>query len=154
VRIGGSRALGLLVLPGVVLAATACTGENPRARAQPAGAAVQSYAAPSGAPGYCESLATTTHLTEVPVALGTLTARPGDVEAKLALRAAVDELQAVGEQVSQNARTAELGTALDDLVAALDRAEGGPITDSVRSAVSTGLDEVGRLVQPVCDFPA
>jgi hypothetical protein len=154
VRIGGPRALGLLVLPGVVLAAAACTGDGPPSRGEPAGAAVQSYAPPSGAPGYCASLADTTHLTDVPVALGTLTARPGDVEAKLALRAAVDDLQAVGEEVPRTAGSAELGTALDALVAALDRAERGPITDSVRSAVGTGLDDLGRLVQPVCDFPA
>lgn len=145
-----SRVLGLLVLLG---ATTACSGAEAQPWIDRTHAAVQSYAPPSGAPGYCTLLAGSTHLVGIPVAIGTLTARPGDVEAKLALSAAVGDLRAVGEEVARDAGTAALGAALDDLTAALTRAEAGPITDSVRSAVSTGLDDVGLLVQPVCDFP-
>jgi hypothetical protein len=149
---GRTRVPGLLVLLTVTVATTACTGGESPQRLKRADVAVQSYAAPSGAPGYCASLAGSTHLTDVAVALGTLTARPGDVEAKLALTAAAEDLRAVDDELTED--DAALDAALEELAAALDRAEQGPITDSVRAAVSGGLDDVGRLVQPVCDFPA
>jgi hypothetical protein len=39
------------------------------------------------------------------------------------------------------------------VVGALGQARDGSLTDAVRTAISTGLDDVGRQVQPVCDFP-
>ena len=146
--------LGLLVLLGATGASSACSGPEEQSRAERADVAVLSYAPPSGAPGYCASLAGSTQLTRIPTAIGTLTARPRDVESKLALAAAADDLRIVGEQVPRNGGTAELGASIDDLLTALTDATDGPVTDSVRSAISTGLDDVGRLVQPVCDFPA
>jgi len=146
--------LGLLVLLGATGASSACSGPEEQSRAERADVAVLSYAPPSGAPGYCASLAGSTQLTRIPTAIGTLTARPGDVESKLVLAAAADDLRVVGEQVPRDGGTAELRTSIEALVTALADATGGPVTDSVRSAISTGLDDVGRLVQPVCDFPA
>jgi hypothetical protein len=151
VLIGRPRVLGLLLLLG---ATTACSGAQTQPSVERTDVAVQSYAPPSGAPGYCMLLAGSTHLVGIPVALGTLTSRPGDVEAKLFLSAAAGDLRAVGEQVARDGGTAALGAALDDLTAALARAGEGAVTDSVRSAIGTGLDDVGLLVQPVCDFPA
>jgi hypothetical protein len=150
VLIGRPRVLGLLLLLG---STTACSGAQTQPSVERTDVAVQSYAPPAGAPGYCTLLAGSPHLVGLPVAIGTLTARPGDVEAKLALSAAVGDLRAVGEEVARDDGTAALGAALDELTAALARAEAGPLTDAVRTAVSTGLDDVGLLVQPACDFP-
>ena len=45
------------------------------------------------------------------------------------------------------------GASLEELVAALRTARDGRLTDAVRTSIGTGLDDVGRQVQPVCDFP-
>jgi hypothetical protein len=114
---------------------------------------VQSYAPPSGAPGFCSTLAGSTHLTDLPEAVGTLTADPKDIEATLALTAAISELGDVLDGVREGVGFLELDTSLELLAAALRQAREGPLTDAVRTAISTGLDDVGRQVQPVCGFP-
>jgi hypothetical protein len=155
VHVGRLRVAGLLfpligLFPLVSLAA--CTGPD-ASIAERADAAVPSYAAPSAAPGFCAELAGTTHLTDLPVAVGTLTADPQDVEAGLALSAAIDELKAVLDEVRDAPDFAALGTSLEELVAALREAREGSLTDDVRTAIRSGLDRVGHLVQPACDYP-
>ena len=76
----GLRILGLLLF---VMAASGCTDAGSARPAAHADAAVPSYAAPSGAPSFCADLAGTTHLTDIPEAVGRLTADPRDVEAAL-----------------------------------------------------------------------
>jgi hypothetical protein len=148
VRLGRLRVLGLLF---PVLAATACTDAEATSTARRTDVAVHSYAAPDGAPGYCTLLAGSLHVTLLASAVGTRTARPGDVEAKLDLGAAAEELTAVRNEVDPDG---PLTDALDGLLAALSQARSGPLTETLRTEISTGLDDVGRLVQPDCDFPA
>jgi hypothetical protein len=145
------RVLGLLVsLAGVA----GCTSTVAEPESQRADVAVRAYAAPSGAPAFCDALADTTQLTSLPVVLGTLTADPQDVEANLALTAAVGELQDVLDDVRARRGFSALGTSVEDLIAALRQARDGQLTDAVRAWIGTRLDDVGRQVQPVCDFPA
>ena len=148
--IGRLRVVGLLFLLTGALAG--CSGDELKTTER-TDVAVRAYAVPHGAPGYCASLAGSTHLAQVPAAIGTLVARSGDVEAKLTLAAAVDDLRAVRAELTTDTAPAALETALDDLVAALDQAEDGALTDTARAAIATGLDDVGRIVQPICDFP-
>jgi hypothetical protein len=142
------RVAGLLV---PLLATVACTGGEPEPAVRRSDVALQSYAAPGGAPAYCALLAESLHLTGVAGSVGMLTVRPGDVEARLQLAAAADELTAVRDEVSPDGR---LTHAIDGLVEALTEARSGSLTDSVRADISAGLDDVGRLAQPDCDFPA
>jgi hypothetical protein len=140
-------ALGL-VFP--LLAVTACTAGEASSTSRRTDVAVQSYAAPQGAPGYCLLLANSLHVTLLPRAIGTLTARPDDVEARLDLAAAADELTEVRDEADDSV----VAGAIDDLLDALAQARSGPLTASLVTSISTGLDDVGRLVQPDCDFPA
>ncbi|UOY03744.1 hypothetical protein [Blastococcus sp. PRF04-17] len=87
----------------------------------------------------------------MPRAVGLLTARPRHVEAKLHVAAAAEELRAVRAEVGADG---DLADALDGLVAALSSARTGPLTTSVLTSISSGLDDVGRLIQTSCDFPA
>jgi hypothetical protein len=114
---------------------------------------VRSYASPSGAPGFCAALAGTTKLTGLPLAVGTLTADPTDVEAGLALTAVIDELQVVLDEVRAESGFLPLDAALEGLTGALREAREGSLTDALRTAISAGLEDVGRLAQPVCGFP-
>ena len=148
--IGRLRVLGLLV---PLFAATACTSDGPETAAvSRVDVAVQNYSPAEGVPAWCARLAGSPHLTGIPAAIGALTAREGDVEAKLALAAAVDDLEAVAAEIPEGAQT-DIAAALDGLAVSLTQATDGPLTDSVRAAVTTGLDDVGRLVQPICEFP-
>jgi hypothetical protein len=150
VLIGRLRVLGLLV---PLVASAACTGDaTQKDDVIPVDVAVQSYAAAEGVPGWCTRLARSTHLTDVPAAIGTLTARHDDVEAKLALAAAADDVEAVAAEIPEGAQTDVTG-ALDRLAAALAQAADGPLTIVARDAVSGALDDLGRLVQPLCEFP-
>ena len=150
------RAPGLLlfVMAVFVVAASGCTDAESARPAAGADAAVPSYAAPSGAPVFCADLAATTHLTDIPEAVGRLTADPRDVEAGLALTAAMAELDAVIDRVRVTVGFRELDTSLEVLVGALEHARDGSTTEAVRTAISTGLDDVGRKTQAVCGFPS
>jgi hypothetical protein len=151
VLFGRLRVLGLLI---PLLAATAgCTATEAQPRSTRADVAVRSYAPPSGAPGFCSTLAGTTHLPDLPEALGTLTADPEDVESTLALTAAIGELTYVRNEVEDGPDVTDLVSSLDGLVSALRQARERPVTDAVRTAISTGLDDVGRQVQLLCGFP-
>lgn len=150
--VGRPRVVGLLFL---LLALAACTGSapDPGPQVRRADAAVASYAPPSGAPGFCTELAGTTHVTGLPVAIGTLTADPHDVEAGVALNAAVDELRNVRADVPDQPGFLGLSTSLDELLDALREAQRGPLTDAVRTAISTRLEAFGVQAQPLCGFP-
>ena len=149
--IGRLRVLGLLV---PLLATTACTAGDPETAAvSRVDVAVQSYSPAEGVPVWCVRLARSPNLTGIPAAIGALTAREGDVEAKLALAAAVDDVEAVAAEIPESGQ-ADLAGAFDRLGTALRQAQDGPLTESARAAVSTALNDVGRLVQPVCEFPA
>jgi hypothetical protein len=151
VVVGGLRVLGLL-FPLIALAG--CTAADDAPPVPRADAAVPSYAAPSGAPGFCATLAGTTHLTRLPVAVGTLTAQPQDVGAKLELTAAVDELNSVLDQVDGKPDLRALGTTVRELIGVLRDARDAPLTDAIRTKISTGLDDVGQRAQAVCGFPS
>ena len=143
--------LGLLIsLLGVM---AGCATADAAPRVERADVAVRSYASPSGAPGFCAALAGSTHLTGLPVAVGTLTADPGDVEARFALTAAISELQDVLDDVRTHPGFLALDRSLEQLAGALRKAGDGLLTDAVRTAIRTGLDDVGQQVQPACDFP-
>jgi hypothetical protein len=120
---------------------------------QRADVAVRSYVPLAGAPGFCAGLADSVHLTDIPEAVGTLTADPKDVEATLALTAAIDELTTARDAVRAGHGFLALDTALEQLATALRAARDGALSDAVGTAISSGLDDVGRLVQPACGFP-
>ena len=148
---GGLRGVGL-AFPLVAL--VGCTTAPSDPPVQRADVAVPSYAAPSGAPAFCVDLARTVHLTALPDAVGTLTARPEDVGAKLDLNAAGDELRDVLQQVDRQPGAGALAGALRELVAALREAGDVRLTDDIRTRISTGLDDVGRDAQSACEFPS
>jgi hypothetical protein len=152
VGFGGLRGAAL-AFPLIALAGCAST-PTPAPEVQLADVAVPSYAPPSGAPDFCAALAGTTHLTGLPVVLGTLTTQPEDVGARLELTAAADELQQVLDQVSARTGTGALVGSLKKLVAALRVARDTSLTDQIRTRISTGLDDVGRRVQAACAFPS
>jgi hypothetical protein len=137
----------------VLLGGVACTGGEATETVTRADAAVPSYAPPDDAPGFCLMLAGSPHVDRVATAIGTLAARPGDAEAKLDLATATDLFAAVREEIGTDEERARLGDALDDLVAALSDAGSGDVTETLRKAISSRLEDVGRLVQSDCDFP-
>jgi hypothetical protein len=141
-----------LVFPLVAMAGCASADKPPPVPR--ADEAVPSYAPPSGAPALCAALAGTTHLTGLPAAVGTLATRPGDVAAKLELTAAVDELQGMLDDFDDRPDLTELSSALEALTGALRDAREAPLTDEVRSKISTELDDVGLRAQAVCGFPS
>lgn len=149
--IGRLRVLGLLFT--FVACTAACDPSDAEPQVTRADVAVLSYSPPSGAPDFCAALAGSTHLTGLPEALGTLTADPDDVEATLALTSVIGELQDVLEEVRARPGFLALDRALARLTDAVREARDGPLTDPVRAAIGTGLDDVGHQVQPVCDFP-
>lgn len=148
---GGLRVAGL-VFPLVALAG--CTTADDGPAVPRADAAVPSYAAPSGAPAICAELAGTTHLAGLPVAVGTLTAQPEDVGAKLEITAAIDELTGVLDKAGHRPGLAALDRSVRDLVEVLRDARDARLTDAVRTEISTGLDDVGLRAQAFCGFPS
>jgi hypothetical protein len=150
VRITGAVRLGVSAV--VLVAVTACVSSEDPDPAADANAALPGYEAPGGAPGFCTRLASLEELDRLPVAIGTLAAGT-DVEARTQLTAAARELLAVLADVRAEDGGDGLATALEDLVGTLGEVGNGPLTDSVRSAVSTGLERVGVQAQPACDFP-
>ncbi|TFV89889.1 hypothetical protein [Blastococcus sp. CT_GayMR16] len=143
--------LGLLVS---TVALAGCLAEESAPPPAPrADVAVLTYAPPSGAPDFCTALAGSTHLTDLPRAVGTLVAQPGDVAAALVLTGAITELDDVLDVVRRQPGFLVLDRSLEDLGGALREARDGPLTEVVREAISDGLDDIGDYVQPVCDFP-
>jgi len=150
--IGRSTLAGLLlVLAGV---GTGCSAPAEAGfEAPPADVAVPSDAA-AGAPGYCSDLAGSTSLSLVPSAVAALDGGSGEVEARFDLTAAIDELRTVLAGVEDAGGQADLEAALHGLIDTLGGAAGAGNGTPVPDGVAEGLDEVGRLVQPVCRFPS
>jgi hypothetical protein len=148
---GRLRLTGLLiVLLGAVAGCASADAGSPSMRAD---VAVASYTPPAGAPAFCARLAASTHLADLPSAVGLLTAEPADVETKLGLGAAIEELRGVLLEVRREGGQFELDSSIAELVDALQQTGQGPVTDSVRAAIADGLDDVGTRVQPLCGFP-
>jgi len=139
----------LLLLAGIA----ACTqGEVPSTAPQ-IDVAVQAYTPPSTAPGFCTGLADSSQLPQLPEAVGTLIAEPGEVEATLVLTGAITELEALLDDIREGPGFVALDRSADALVTTLRHARDGRLTELVRIAITEGLDDVGRRVQAVCDFP-
>jgi hypothetical protein len=142
-----------LGIPALLLAAVVgCTSADGARPAPGAGGAQPSYVVPDGAPGFCEQLASATELTELPTSIAVLVTGP-DVEARTQVSKAIRELRAVLADARDVAGQEGVAAALDELVTVLTQLSGGVVTDAVRAAVSTGLEQVGAQTQPVCEFP-
>ena len=148
---GRLRLSGLLVL--LLLSSAACTSADAIARPVPGGAALPSYDPPAEAPDFCAALADGTDLPRVPAAMGALAVSPDDVEARLYLGSAADEVRGVLEDLRDAGGHADVETALDALATALETANDETVTGVVRADVVRTLDAVGDRVQPLCRFP-
>lgn len=148
---------GRLRLPGLLfllLASLAgCTSAEAGSRPSPVGVAEPSYTSPADAPAFCAELAEGTDLRKVPGAMGTLAVTPDDVQARLHLGNAGDEVRDLLAKIDDDGHTG-LRKALDELATALENAQDGTLTGAVRDAVVSALDEVGDDVQPDCRFPS
>jgi hypothetical protein len=145
------RDLGLLLL--LLAGIAACTqGEVPSTAPQ-IDVAVQAYTPPSAAPGFCAGLADSRQLPQVPQAVGTLVAEPGEVEATLVLTGAITELEDMLDDIRERPGFLALDRSVDELVTTLRKARDGRVTEAVRVAITEGLDDIGHRVQSVCDFP-
>jgi len=149
-RIGGPTWLGLVVVIGVTAGCTAPAEAPAPPGSEPA---VAAYRAPAGAPRFCARLAGSTRVAVVPLAVGTLTAEPGNRHAVAQLRYAISDLGAVLDDVSGQHRYDDVAVGLENLLAALHSATVNPVDDSLRSRITDRLSAVGTLVQPVCEFP-
>ncbi len=148
--------VGRLGVPALLLAALVACGPDQDARPRTAdtvGAAVPSYAAPDGAPGFCARLASGEELARLPVSIGLLVAGT-DVEARAQIGRVMRELRGVLADVREEGGHDGLDTALDGLVRSLGSVVVGPLTDAVRGSVTAGLQQVGAQAQPACGFPS
>ena len=148
-----SRGVGGLCLLPLALLLPGCTsGADPLPSARGSSVAVPGYEAPSGAPGFCDRLAASTAVGELPAALGMLTTADGNAAAIIDLRQAIDELEAVLSEVELE--NAGVTAALEDLLASVHSATRNPADDELLHRLTTRLDALGEKVQPVCGFPA
>lgn len=148
--VGRLRLPGLLIL--LLVTVTACTSTETRSR-QVQVIAVPSYTPPAGAPDFCALLAEGTDLPRLPTAMGTLAVSPQDVEARLQLSNAADELRGVLEEL-RNDEHVDVEHALADLATALETAYDGTMIGADDADVVRALDQFGDAVQPDCEFPA
>jgi hypothetical protein len=149
--LGRLRLSGLLIL--VFLTSAACTSADAPSTSAPVGVAVPSYTPPAGAPDFCTDLARGTDLRKVPAAMGTLVVAPDDVEARLHLGNAADEVRGLLDDLRDDGGHDDVESALDDLATALETAYDETVTGAVRDDVVSTLDELGHEVQPDCEFP-
>jgi hypothetical protein len=150
-RIGGPRWLGPLLLVGAM---AGCTDPVDAAPVERGDVAIASYGAPEGAPTFCHLLADSVHIGDLPLALGTLIADPGDRAAVAQVADAHAELEDVLADLPTGERYAEASAELEQLVGAVRSATEEPVDDGLRRRISAGLSGFGALVQPVCGFPA
>jgi hypothetical protein len=143
-------ALGLLVLVGAL---SACSSSAAPVVTEPGVAALPSYVAPARAPGFCELLARSTHLTALPAALGRLSVDPADADARQEVAGAVTDLRPVLDDVRYAVEYADLETAVENLVTTLTEVSGGRLRDDVGERVGSALTTLGELAQPACEFP-
>ena len=147
---GRPRVWGLLLLLGAL---SACSSQAAPPLQTTGVAALPSYEAPSGAPGFCRLLAGSAHVASIPSALGRLTVDTSDATARQELAGAVQDLRAVLDDVRYTVEHADLETAVEDLVAALTEASGGRPAAGSSEAIAAALGAVADLAQPVCEFP-
>jgi hypothetical protein len=150
-RIGGPRWLGPLLLVGAMSGCTDPVDPAPPGRGE---VAIASYSAPEGAPTFCHLLAGSVHIGDLPLALGTLIADPGDRTAVAQVADAHVELEDVLADLPTGERYAEVSSELEHLLDAVRSAMQEPVDDGLRRRISAGLNDFGALVQPVCEFPA
>jgi hypothetical protein len=150
-QIGGPRWLGPLLLLG---ATAACVAPADAPSPERGDVAIAAYRPPDGAPAFCRLLAESVYVDRLPVAIGTLTADPGNRTAVEQVEDALAELEAVLADVPGEERYADLTAGLEDLLAAVHSATENPVDDDLRARISTRLDRFGGQVQPVCVFPA
>jgi hypothetical protein len=151
VRVRRLRDLGLVIL--LLAGAAACTPAETAPPEAGVDVAVRAYSPPAGVPGFCALLADSAYLTELPEAVGTLTVEPGDVEAKLLLTAAITELDGVLADVRERPGFLALERSVDELLTTLRDARDERLTETARTAIVSGLDDIGHQVQPICGFP-
>jgi hypothetical protein len=151
VRVSRLRDLGLVVL--LLGGTAACTHAGTAPPENGGDVAVRAYSPPSGVPGFCALLADSTHLTGLPEAVGTLTVDPGNVEARLLLTAAIAELDDVLADIGEDPGFFLLDRSVDELLTTLRDVRDGGLTETARTAIASGLDDIGDQVQPVCEFP-
>ncbi len=149
--LGRLRLPGLLIL--LLLAITGCSSADAGAPRLPPDAAVASYVPPAGAPSFCSTLARGGDLVGVSRAMGVRTVAPQDVEATLALSGAITELRGVLGDMKSQGSPHGLEASVENLVNVLQQARDGTVTDALRTAVVSGLDDVGSRLQPICGFP-
>jgi hypothetical protein len=142
----------VLGISALLLALAGCTSDDAVAPAVDQDLAQPSYVAPDEAPAFCEKLASSAELTELPTSIGTLVAGP-DIEARTQISQTVQELRGVLTDVRDENGHEDVATALDSLITALGQVVDGGVTDSLRAAVSAGLEQVGAQAQPLCGFP-
>lgn len=148
-RIRAAASGGLPALALAVLVGCGADAAEPAAEVE---VAMPSYVAPDGAPAFCTGLAGSRELGALPASMGTLTAG-ADVEARTQVSRAVRELRAVLADVRDDGEHDDLATALDGLVRSLGEVIDGELSEPVRAAVTSGLEQVGATAQPACGFP-
>jgi hypothetical protein len=137
----------------LVSAVTACSSSAEPVVVEEGVAALPTYVAPAEAPGFCELLARSTHLSNLPDVLGRLSVDPQDAEARQEVAGAVTELRPVLDDVRYAVQYADLETAVENLVETLTEVSGGRLRDDVGERVGSALTSLGELAQPACEFP-
>jgi hypothetical protein len=148
--IRGVSGLGLLTL---VVAVAGCSGSAPSPVRGGAAVAVPGYDAPPQAPDFCAGLAGSTHLAEIPAAVGQLAVDQDSASAVGELEGAIADLEVVLDDVADDDGNADLTAALEDLLASVHAATRNPVDDGLRDRLSSRLDALGDAVQPQCEFP-
>lgn len=142
--------LGSLFL--IAAAATGCGTAHPRTAAPSAAASGPVGSAP-GAPRWCAAVSGSRSIATLPQDLGRLTADPWDFTAHNAVVVARSDLGDLLSTLRAGRAPGPATAALQDLVASLDTVvDAGPSADAAER-ISADLTSLGRVLQPVCEFP-